>query len=158
MKNKMIKYNFYANTRHWSRRIKKIDSLVKKILIYKKDLKFSNKIDYHCNFIFTNDKFIKKINKKYKNINKTTDVLTFVSKIKYKNKKELRYCDIIFSIGTIKKDIKINNIEFYNHLTHLIIHSFLHINDFVHSKMKDYLKMKNLEINILRKLKIENPY
>jgi len=155
---KMIKYNFYVNTKHWSKRLKKIDSIVKKILIHKQDLKFSNNVDYCCNFLLTNDNFIRKINKKYKKINKATDVLTFVSKINYKNKKEIRYCDIILSIETIKKDIKINKIEFYNHLTHLIIHSFLHINDFVHNKMKDYLKMRNLEVNILRKLKIENPY
>ena len=35
---------------------------------------------------------------------------------------------------------------------------FLHINDFMHNKIKDYLMMKSLEVNILNKLGIQNPY
>ena len=53
---------------------------------------------------------------------------------------------------------KKNNVDFYNHLAHLIIHSFLHINDYVHIKLKDYLIMKKIEIYVLNKIGIENPY
>ena len=57
-----------------------------------------------------------------------------------------------------RRQARKNNIDFYNHLTHLIIHSFLHINDYLHKKITDYLAMKNIEINILRQLGIHNPY
>ena len=154
----MINYNIHIRTNHWTKRAIKINQIIKKILLYKKELKFLNNTNYYCNFILANDKFIKKLNYKYKKNTKSTDVLTFVSKINYKNKKKEKHCDIIFSIETIKKDIERNNVNFYNHLTHLIIHSFLHINDFMHNKIKDYLMMKSLEVNILNKLGIQNPY
>ena len=96
--------------------------------------------------------------RKFNNINKSTDVLTFVSNHNFNNKKEEKYCDIIFSIETILYDAKKNNINFYNHLTHLIIHSFLHINNYVHNKIKDYLVMRNIEIHVLKQLGINNPY
>ena len=35
---------------------------------------------------------------------------------------------------------------------------FLHINNFLHNNIKNYLIMKNIEINILKKLGIVSPY
>ncbi len=154
----MINYTISSKTNKWSKRIRKIDGIVAKILIYKKDLKFIKNINYYCDFILANDTFIKGLNKKFRKVNQPTDVLTFVSKLSMKNKKEARHCDVVFSIETILKDAKKNNINFYNHLTHLIIHSFLHINDFLHYNIRDYLIMKNTEIRILKKLGIANPY
>ena len=131
----MINYTISSTTNKWTKRIRKIDEIVIKILVYNKDL-----------------------NKKFRKVNQPTDVLTFVSKLSMKNKKEDRHCDVVFSIETILNDAKKNNVNFYNHLTHLIIHSFLHINDFLHHNIRDYLIMKNTEINILKKLGIANPY
>ena len=154
----MINYTISSTTNKWTKRIRKIDEIVIQILVYKKDLKFVKNINYYCDFILANDKFIKGLNKKFRKVNKPTDVLTFVSKLSMKNKKEDRHCDVVFSIETILNDAKKNNVNFYNHLTHLIIHSFLHINDFFHNNIKDYAIMKNTEINILKKLGIANPY
>ena len=121
-------------------------------------MKFLSNTNYYCNIVLANDKFIKKLNNKYKNNNKPTDVLTFVSKVYRKKNKKEKYCDVVISIESIKRDIIKNNIDFYDHLTHIIIHSFLHINDFVHNKIKDYLIMTNIETKILQKMKINNPY
>tara|TARA_B100001013_G_C24375053_1_gene349748 strand:- start:88 stop:552 length:465 start_codon:yes stop_codon:yes gene_type:complete len=154
----MIYYTISSKSKHWPRRVKKIDNTINQVLAHKKDLKFIKNINYYCNFILANDSFVKGLNSKFKNINKSTDVLTFVSRLNLNNKKEERYCDIIFSIETILNDAKKNNINFYHHITHLIIHSFLHINDYVHNKIKDYLVMRNIEINILKQLGINNPY
>ena len=72
--------------------------------------------------------------------------------------KKEKHCDIFLSVETITKDAKKNKIDFYNHLAHLIVHSFLHINGFLHKKRKDFKKMKNLEIKILEKIGLDNPY
>ena len=63
-----------------------------------------------------------------------------------KNKKEDRHCDVVFSIETILNDAKKNNINFYHHLTHLIIHSFLHIYGYSHNDKKNYLNFLPLSI------------
>ena len=154
----MVNYSIFCKSKRWPRRQKKIDRIIKNILVYKKDMKFIDNIDYNCNFILANDEFMKKLNYKYKKKYQSTDVLTFISNLKIKEKKDEKHCDIILSIETILKDSKKNNVDFYNHITHLIIHSFLHINNFIHDKISDFLIMKKVEINILKKMGIESPY
>ncbi|PPR45666.1 MAG: Endoribonuclease YbeY [Alphaproteobacteria bacterium MarineAlpha5_Bin8] len=154
----MINYSILCKSNHWPRRLKKIDKIIQKVLVYEKELKFTNTSNYFCNFVLANDKFIKKLNNKYKKNNKPTDVLTFVSNYNVKDVKKEKHCDIIFSIERITQDSKNNNIDFYNHITHLIIHSFLHINNFIHYKLKDFFIMKKIETKILKKLGIQDPY
>ena len=102
----MIYYNIFTKTNHWPRRVKKIDDVINKILIYRKDLKFSSSINYFCNFILANDRYIKNFNHKFKNVNKSTDVLTFVSKLNIHNMKEEKYCDIIFQLKQFQMMLK----------------------------------------------------
>jgi len=154
----MINYTLTSKSKYWPARIKKINQLILKIIKFKKDLKFEKNIDYNCSFIFVDDKKMKDINKKFRKINQPTDVLTFISDIKIQNNRHKKLCDIFLSAETIMMDAKKSKINFYDHLTHLVIHSFLHINGFVHNKFKDFLKMKNVEIKILKNLEIDNPY
>ena len=101
---------------------------------------------------------MKKLNLKFKKIKKTTDVLTFVSIFKNTSYNKTKYCDIFFSAETIKLDSKKNKINFYDHFTHLLVHSFLHINGYMHKKVKDFIKMQKTEIEILNKIGLQNPY
>ena len=153
----MIKHFLICKSKHWPARLKKVDNIIKNINNYKKELNFNKAMDYYCNIILTNDESIKKMNFKYLKKNKATDILTFVSDINIKNKKQ-KICDIFLSAEIIARDAKKNNINFYSHLTHLLIHSFLHINGYVHDKIIDFNKMKKIEIKILNKIGIDNPY
>ena len=154
----MINYILICQTKHWPVRLIKIDAIIKNVLKFQKDLNFKKAIDYDCNLILTNNQLIKKMNYKYRKINKPTDVLTFISVVDLKKKKKQKICDIFLSAEMITKNAKNNNINFYNHLTHLFVHSFLHINGYVHSKIKDFHKMKKIEIKVLNKMGINNPY
>ena len=155
--NKKIQINFFCKSNLWSRRMVKIREIAKKVIKID-DLKFIRNNFYVLNLVFVDDKNIKKINKEYRQKNKTTDVLTFVNSIKNnKNINEI-YCDIFFSAETIKKDAKKNIINFYDHITHLMIHCFLHVNGYDHKKETDFINMKNLEEKILMKFDIESPY
>ena len=102
----MINYTIYSTTNRWSKRVKKIDGIINQVLIYKKDLRFIANTNYYCDFTLANDKFLQHLNKKFRKVNKSTDVLTFVSKLDMKNKKEHRHCDVVFSIETILNDAK----------------------------------------------------
>ena len=99
-----------------------------------------------------------KLNKMYKNKQSDTDVLTFIIKNSNKNVGKILYCDIFFSIDTIEKFIRRNKVSIYDHFNHLLVHSLLHINGYDHKKNRDYNKMKKVEIIILQKLGINNPY
>ena len=155
--NKKIQINFFCKSNLWSRRMVKIREIAKKVIKID-DLKFIRNNFYVLNLVFVDDKNIKEINKEYRKKNKTTDVLTFVNSIKNNKNINETYCDIFFSAETIKKDAKKNIINFYDHITHLMIHCFLHVNGYDHKKETDFIKMKNLEEKILMKFNIKSPY
>ena len=155
--NKKIQINFFCKSNQWSRRMIRIREIAQKIIKID-DLNFKKNKFYALNLIFVDDNKIKKINKEYRKKNKTTDVLTFVNSIE--NNKDINetYCDIFFAAETINKDAKKNIINFYDHITHLMIHCFLHVNGYDHKKESDFIKMKNLEEKILIKFNVESPY
>tara|TARA_Y100001970_G_C13544158_1_gene513728 strand:- start:70 stop:546 length:477 start_codon:yes stop_codon:yes gene_type:complete len=152
-----IEINFFCESKFWPRRLKKIKEITKKIMQNKSNI-FKKKNFYFLNLIFIDDKKIRQMNKLYRNINSSTDVLTFVTSVKKEKNINYSYCDIFFSAETIKKDSKKNLINFYDHLTHLIIHCFLHVNGYDHKKNSDFSRMRKLEEKILLKLKIASPY
>ena len=154
----MIRLNFYVQSNNWPRRINKVKKITNKVIKEKANLNFDKNINYYLNIILLNNKKMKKLNLKFKKINKTTDVLTFVSTFKNINYNKTKYCDIFFSAETIKLDSRKNKINFYDHFTHLLVHSFLHINGYKHKRVKDFLKMKKTEIEILNKMALQNPY
>ena len=154
----MIKLNFYVQSNNWPRRINKVKNISNKVIKEKTNLNFDKNINYYLNIILLNDKKMKKLNLKFKKINKTTDILTFVSTFENINYNKTKYCDIFFSAETIKSDSKKNKINFYDHFTHLLVHSFLHINGYKHKRVKDFLIMQKTEIEILNKMGLQNPY
>ena len=98
----MIKLNFFVKASSWSRRLQKIKSITKKVIKQKIDLKFNSNIDYYLNIILLNDKQMKKLNFQYRKVNKTTDVLTFVSQNRNHKSKKSKYCDIFISSEMVK--------------------------------------------------------
>tara|TARA_B100000029_G_scaffold488054_1_gene544176 strand:+ start:1266 stop:1730 length:465 start_codon:yes stop_codon:yes gene_type:complete len=154
----MIHYSLLIKSKNWNVRKKKVGKIIYKIIKQKEKFNFKKNIDYYCNIILMNDSLIKKYNKIYKKINKSTDVLTFVSDIQKKDNKKEKYCDIMFSAETIAKDAEQNKINFYDHFAHMVIHTLLHVTGHKHKKNKDFLLMQKKEIQILKKLNIANPY
>ena len=154
---KKIQTNFFCKSNYWPKRMIKIKEIVKNIIKIK-DLNFKNNNFYFINLVFVDDKLIKNINYKYRKKNKSTDVLTFINLVKNNKNEKETYCDIFFSAETIKRDAKKNLINFYDHITHLIIHCFLHVNGYDHKSKSDFLKMKKIEEKILMRFEIESPY
>lgn len=110
------------------------------------------------NIIFEDDKIIKSLNKEYRKIDSTTDVLSFHYFDDFSwIKKTVVAWEIILSSTKIylqaKEYIHTNEEEFYK----LIIHSILHILGFDHEKESDYTEMSNYENKIIEKIeKIHN--
>ena len=157
-KKNMIELSVICKSKHWPVRLKKVNFILSKIMNFSKDLNFKENIDYNCNFILSDNKLVKKMNYKFCNKKKTTDVLTFVSEVCLKKYTKTKICDIFLSAEVIKKDAIINKISFYDHLTHLLIHSLLHLNGYTHKEFNNFNKMKNIEVKILKNLGISNPY
>ncbi len=113
--------------------------------------------DIEISILLTNDKAQRILNKQFRKINKSTNVLSFPSLVPFSDVFGL-VGDISLAFEIIKKEAKELEISFKDHLTHLIVHGFLHLLGYDHKKNKQALVMESLEIKILKKLDIKNPY
>ena len=153
----MIEFNFEYLGSFSEKEIKVI--VKKAISVVLKEMDFKKK--YYLSVLLTNDSGIKKINKKYRKINKPTNVLSFPQndeRLITKKGFKIILGDIVISLEKIVKESKLQNKKPSDHLTHMVIHSILHLLGFNHEKSKDFKIMKKKEINILSKLSISSPY
>ena len=101
---------------------------------------------------------MKKINKKWRGINQSTNVLSFSNEKKLVNNRKILLGDIAFSYETIFNEAKVRNINFVNHFRHLLLHGTLHLMGYDHDCDIARNKMEKIEIETLSKFKIKNPY
>ena len=146
----MIKVNVLSEDKSWSKKIKKKEIFFNKLCtFFPKKFQFVNKKIY-LTLLLSNNSNIKKLNKKFRNKNKHTDVLSFPFHQKSKKLKEIYLGDIIISYNYINKSNSSNTSNFKENVVKIFIHGFLHLLDFDHIKKKDYIKMLNEEQKIFR--------
>tara|TARA_Y100001958_G_C21080356_1_gene436887 strand:- start:261 stop:722 length:462 start_codon:yes stop_codon:yes gene_type:complete len=137
----MISVEVVSDEKNWSKKIKKVDSFFKYICkSFPKKYQFLNR-RISFTLLLSNNKNIKKLNKKFRNKNKATDILSFPfeKKIKIKNRSYLG--DIIISYNFMDKPKNQKIILFKDKLVKTFIHGFLHLLSFDHIKLRDYKKM-----------------
>ena len=111
----------------------------------------------------TNPENIKEINKKYRNIDKETDVLSFpmfekeeldeiIKNKKFKNEDILG--DIIISVEKVQEQAKEYGHSFERELSYMIVHGFYHLMGYDHIKEEDKKIMRPKEEKILKDLQI----
>ena len=108
----------------------------------------------------SNDKEVKAFNLKWKGINKSTNILSFLNNYKiFSFENNMIYLgDIIISYDTLLKEVKSKKIDFQDHLSHILIHGILHLKGYTHDKEEDTRLMQNEEKRLLKNLNIKNPY
>ena len=134
---------------------KSVSDLIKALLQVKPDLKKIFK-DRPVNLSFISKKTIKELNSEFLKKDKPTNVLSFPSTGLSFGDEILG--DIAICPEIIKKEAAIQNKEEQDHLSHLIIHSLLHLAGYDHQEADSAKQMESLEVNALKKLGIANPY
>jgi probable rRNA maturation factor len=66
--------------------------------------------------------------------------------------------DIILAEETLRREALDLGKPFDDHLTHLLVHGFLHLFGYDHLNDREAEVMEGLEIRILAELGLENPY
>ena len=144
---------------------KKIKLIVEQIIKNNKVLGFKNK--FSISILFTGDKKINQLNKKFRKINSPTNVLSFPSMpidINTNNfldsdcNSSIFLGDIVISSDTLIKEANNEKKIEEDHLIHLFIHGVLHLLGYDHETSYDAKIMETLEIKILKCLNINNPY
>ena len=149
---KMIKVNIEQNNKSWNKNIKNPKKYFKiKLRKISKIVKFLRNKNITFTILLTSSNKIKRLNKKFRKINKPTDVLSFpfFSKNNLKlYKKKISYIgDIAVSYEILNKRAKKNN--FFLEFDKVWVHGFLHLVGYDHIKNKDYFKMRKIEKTIL---------
>ena len=143
----MINVNVLSDERAWSKRLKKKELFFKKICkLFPKKYQFSNKT-VSLTLLLSNNKKTKKLNKDFRNKNKSTDILSFPFDEKNKISKKTYLGDIIISYNFVDRPRSQNLKIFKDKLIRIFIHGFLHLLNFDHKKDKDFrimLKEENL--------------
>ena len=109
--------------------------------------------------VLSNDEHVQILNRDWRQIDKPTNVLSFPTRdIEPGEIPEMLLGDIILARETIAEEAVNFGISFADHLTHLVIHGFLHIFGYDHVEDKDAEVMERLERQCLRKINIPDPY
>ena len=97
------------------------------------------------------------LNKQYRHKDKPTNVLSFPFEVPDGIDLNL-LGDLVICSQVVEQEAKAQNKLLIDHWAHMIIHGCLHLLGYDHINDKDALEMEMLEINILAKLSISNPY
>ena len=138
----MISVEVVSEEKNWSKKIKKKNIFFNSICkAFPKKYQFNNKKIF-LTLSLSNNKNIKKLNKKFRKKNKSTDVLSFPFSKKIKISKETYIGDIIISYNFMDKPKAQKLKSFKSKVIKTFIHAYLHLLGFNHIRNKDYKKMQ----------------
>ena len=148
----MINVNAEVKNKFWFKKIKNPKKyFTKKLKIISRNIYFFKYKNITFTILLTNSLNIKKLNKKFRGRNKSTDVLSFPSfskkNLKKIKEKKIYIGDIAVCYDIINKRSRDKN--FLKEFDKVWIHGLLHLVGYDHIKNKDYNKMFKLEKRIL---------
>lgn len=105
---------------------------------------------------FTDDAAIRELNAKWRGFDKPTNVLSFETPGDLSTKPALG--DIVVAYETVEREAREQDKRFAHHLTHLLIHGFLHLIGYDHQIPREADEMEALERRIAATLGLPDPY
>ncbi len=97
------------------------------------------------------------LNNQYRKVNKATNVLSFPAEIP--SQVGINFLgDIVICASVVKSEVKQQMKDLNSHWAHLLVHGILHLQGYDHEDDESADEMESLEIEILKKLNISNPY
>jgi len=151
----MIKVDIKVKNKSWNEKLKNPKKYFnKKLKKISKIIKFFKNRKITFTILLTNSLNMKKLNRKFRKKNKSTDVLSFPSfslkKLKLIKEKEIYLGDIAASYEIIKS--RVRNKNFHQEFDKVWVHGLLHLVGYNHIKNKDYYKMNKIEKRILNSI------
>ena len=147
----MVDISYNINCLEWNKNFplykKYISNSVNQIF---KKVKFPSNNEISISFLLTSNSEIKFLNKKYRNKNKPTNVLSFPMNEKIENKNYLG--DVVIACEKIIDESYELNIKKYKYLSKMTIHGVLHLLGYKHDTDSQFRKMNSIEKNILKEI------
>ena len=101
--------------------------------------------------LLADDKTLRRLNRDFRGKDKATNVLSFPGSGGYAG-------DIAIAHGVSKAEAKAEGKKFSDHAAHLVVHGVLHLAGHDHQRTRDAKVMEPLEVKILARLGIADPY
>lgn len=109
--------------------------------------------------VFTNDAEIREINAEWRDKDKATNVLSFPAyPLEPGGMPGPMLGDIVIARETVEREAIDLEKSFDDHLTHLMVHGFLHLFGYDHIETEEAEEMELLETRILAVLGLSDPY
>jgi len=97
------------------------------------------------------------LNKQYRQKDKPTNVLSFPFEVPEGIELNL-LGDLVICAQVVEQEAKAQNKKLFDHWAHMVIHGCLHLLGYDHINDTEANEMEALEVKILTKLEIANPY
>ena len=109
--------------------------------------------------VLTNDDDIRALNRRFRGIDKPTNVLSFADPDMPPEPGEPPYLgDVVLARKTLLREASEQEKRFLDHATHLVVHGVLHLLGYTHDTDDDAAQMEALEIAALARLGLPDPY
>lgn len=142
---------------------KEYEDIVKKVVeqCFREERLENSKL--YISITLTTPEHIREINKKYRNVDKETDVLSFPMFEKEELEQKIEnqdfeyedvLGDIVISIKKVEEQAKEYGHSFEREFSYMIVHGFYHLMGYDHIEEKDKIIMRPKEENVLNKLGI----
>ncbi len=108
--------------------------------------------------VLTDDAAVQALNRQWRGIDKPTNVLSFPTSTPKLAGLPALLGDIIVAYETLARESAQENKLLAHHLTHLVVHGYLHLLGYDHQTDSEADVMEGLERQILARLQIADPY
>jgi len=112
--------------------------------------------DGEVSVLLTDDAAVRALNREWRGIDKPTNVLSFPAPKQPGGPAVLG--DIAIAYETVAREAAEEGKPFLHHLAHLAVHGYLHLMGYDHQTDSESEAMEALERDILRDLRIPDPY
>lgn len=116
---------------------------------------------YEVSVLLADDALQRRLNREWRGHDRATNVLAFPSGAEAPagGPETVRGLgDIVLAHGTVSREARRDGKTLAEHLSHLVVHGFLHLVGFDHEKDAAAAQMEALEVRVLHGLGIADPY
>jgi probable rRNA maturation factor len=108
--------------------------------------------------VFSDDAHVRILNHRYRGKDSSTNVLSFPAPPAKAGYHGPLLGDVVLAEETVAREASEQGLAFEHHLTHLIVHGFLHLLGYDHETDAEAAVMEGMETRILAQLGIADPY
>lgn len=139
----------------WQEKLHDIEALVSSVLRHASGQASAGG---EVSILLTSDAEMQELNRRWRGLDKPTDVLSFPSGVAPIPGEPTHVGDIALAYETARSDAAEIGRPFDAHVSHLLVHGFLHLLGYDHLRDEDAAVMESLEAKILAGLGWPDPY